>query len=34
MIIFLQVQTIRISNAIHNEPDITTSESVNKKITN
>ena len=34
VIIFLQVQTIRISNAIHNESSIATSESVNKKSQN
>ena len=33
IIIFLQVQTIGTSNAIHNESSITASESVNKKIT-
>ena len=33
IIIFLQVQTIRTSNAIHNESSITASERINKKIT-
>ena len=33
IIIFLQVQTIRTSNAIHNESRITASERINKKIT-
>ena len=34
IIIFLQVQTICTSNAIHNESSITASERINKKITN
>ena len=33
IIIFLQVQTIRTSNAIHNESSISTSQSISKKIT-